>query len=151
MAHRRIHVMSPGIIYKYATHEQVSGQGTNGREWFSPVGGYYTSFSWLSAHWLQQDFSIILAKEIVDALNKSGVDAMIKYPNDIMIHQRKLAGIIVEQEQLGNDIAVVVGIGMNVDVDGFAEYPTTCLSFVSGITLVDVDQLIDQVIWAQID
>ncbi len=90
--------------------------------------------------WLSQDdlcFSILFFKEftnqflapivIIRVLQKLGVDALIKWPNDIYLNGQKLAGILIEDLYERNYQASVIGIGIN-----FCSKPE-----VGGIGLVD--------------
>ena len=62
----------------------------------------------LAAHWLK------------DALSEYCEDITIKHPNDLMIHGRKVAGILVESIIMGNEVlAVVIGFGINVYQEKF--------------------------------
>lgn len=54
---------------------------------------------------------------VVDAVRvTSGVDANLKWPNDVLVDGRKLAGILAEIAVVGNTPAVVVGVGLNVSL-----------------------------------
>ena len=150
LAHKNLHQLSPNIINKFSTIRQMQGQGTHGRLWVSPPGGYYTSFAWLTSQWLDPELSVDLANIICQALKVWGVSAGVKYPNDIMIDRKKVAGILVEQEQWGHLIAVVIGIGMNIHSTIHTSQPTISLSQLIDITVMDVDQLIDRIIWEKV-
>ena len=95
--------------------EQTAGRGRIGREWVSPPGAALL-FSVLlrpgavpanRRGWLP----LLTGTAVAAALNgTSGVDARLKWPNDILVHGRKVAGILTEQ---AGD-AIVVGTGINV-------------------------------------
>jgi biotin-[acetyl-CoA-carboxylase] ligase BirA-like protein len=146
-AHDRLHELSPNIINKFSAIKQTHGQGTHGKTWLSPPGGYYTSFSWLTLNWLDSELSVDLANMISKALKQYGIDAYVKPPNDIFIDQKKVAGHLIEQEQVGQFVAVVIGIGINIDSTVSTTQPTTSLSQRANITMTDIDQSIDQIIW----
>lgn len=100
--------------------EQTGGKGRHGRKWVSPPkGGIY--FSVL----LRPDISpneipaitLAAAVAVAKAIRElSGLDAMIKWPNDILIGGKKVCGILTEMkaEQDKADF-VIVGIGVNVN------------------------------------
>jgi BirA family biotin operon repressor/biotin-[acetyl-CoA-carboxylase] ligase len=98
---------------------QTAGRGRSGRGWHSPPGAnIYLSLGWrlravgpaLSA------LPLAIAVAVAEALAAAGLEnAGIKWPNDILVGGRKLAGILVEsQGQAGSDSTVVAGIGLNV-------------------------------------
>ncbi|HXC83707.1 MAG TPA: biotin--[acetyl-CoA-carboxylase] ligase [Trebonia sp.] len=105
---------------------QTAGRGRMGRSWVSQPGASLT-FSVLlrpvavtapRRGWLPLLTGVAVALAVRDA---SGVAATLKWPNDVLIGQRKLAGILAEQ----SGDAVVVGIGVNVSTpsDGLPVSP----------------------------
>ena len=98
--------------------EQTSGRGRRGQAWTSPPGSsilmsvllFPTSalddLAWLTA------LGAVAVAEVVTRL--AGLDARIKWPNDVRVGGRKLAGVLVERGQ-----GTVLGIGLNVNVDEF--------------------------------
>ncbi|MBM4211551.1 MAG: biotin--[acetyl-CoA-carboxylase] ligase [Gammaproteobacteria bacterium] len=145
----RVHLkhMRAGVLYKFVASEQSNGQGTKGKSWQSPVGGFYTSYAWLGHHWLNPAFSVDLASGISRFLNDCGIPSVVKIPNDIIVDHKKLAGILIEQEKINNHVAVIVGLGMNVMVKIESDQPTCSLSEYTNMALEDVEFMIDKVIW----
>ena len=102
---------------------QTGGRGRLDRGWASPAGG-----AWLSLV-LRPDLppaevpllTLGAAVAATWAVRKTGVDAGIKWPNDILVRsdgERKLAGILTEMEGEANRVSwVVVGVGLNANVD----------------------------------
>jgi len=108
--------------------EQAEGRGRSGRSWFSPSGlGVWASIivrPELDAKRLA-GLGIATAVAIADALGREfGIDARVKWPNDILGGGRKLGGILVEAGQVAGDRieSAVVGIGINVAI-GRDEFP----------------------------
>ena len=97
--------------------EQTAGRGRMGRSWVSVPGASLT-FSVLlrpaSVPPAQRGWLPLLTGVAVAAAVRSstGVDAALKWPNDVLAGGRKLAGILAEQSPDGS--AVVVGVGLNV-------------------------------------
>lgn len=100
---------------------QTEGRGRHGRAWQAPVGGSLT----FSMYWSFPDgyqsmagLSLLVGLAVCDALKEFGVnDAELKWPNDIYLQGRKLAGILIEVEgQIGATAHSVIGIGLNVCV-----------------------------------
>ena len=96
---------------------QVAGRGRHGRAWASPVGGLYASFILRpkEAHaWL---LGLLVGMPVVKALRHFGVFAGLKYPNDAVYQDRKIAGILSEGVYRHDVYHVIVGIGVNTNVD----------------------------------
>ncbi|MES2922465.1 MAG: biotin--[acetyl-CoA-carboxylase] ligase [Verrucomicrobiota bacterium] len=97
---------------------QTAGRGRRGAAWFSPAGESL-AFSILvrpeepKALWPRLALAAGLA--VAEAIESFRLQAGIKWPNDVWIGQRKVAGILVEA---GSDFAVV-GIGLNVNSTEF--------------------------------
>ncbi len=100
--------------------EQSAGRGRRGAIWFAPTGESL-AFSILvrpsepKALWPRLALATGLA--VAEATEVFGVSAGIKWPNDVWIGRRKLAGILVEA---GKDF-VIVGIGINVTTTAFPD------------------------------
>jgi BirA family biotin operon repressor/biotin-[acetyl-CoA-carboxylase] ligase len=98
--------------------QQTAGRGRRGATWFSPPGESL-AFSILlrpeepKALWPRLALAAGLA--VAEAAESFGPSTGIKWPNDVWIGRRKLAGILVEA---GKDFAIV-GIGFNVNSTGF--------------------------------
>ncbi|HLF30669.1 MAG TPA: biotin--[acetyl-CoA-carboxylase] ligase [Xanthomonadales bacterium] len=99
--------------------QQSAGRGRRGRPWHSPPGSnIYLSLGWhfpQSGEVLQQ-LPLAVAVSVARAVRRAGVrTAGIKWPNDILIDGRKLAGVLVELSAAGVDRArAVIGVGVNV-------------------------------------
>ena len=98
---------------------QQAGRGRRGRQWFSPFGSnLYLSMYWrleqgpLAAMGLSLVIGIVTA-EVLQALGAS--DVRVKWPNDLYLNDRKLAGILVELTGKAGDAAnIVIGTGINL-------------------------------------
>jgi BirA family biotin operon repressor/biotin-[acetyl-CoA-carboxylase] ligase len=98
---------------------QTAGRGRLGRVWVSPYGAsLYLSMHWAFAMGYQalNGLSLVIGVAVVEALKKAGVaEAKLKWPNDIYVHGKKLAGILIEVEgHMGSACQCVIGIGINV-------------------------------------
>lgn len=99
--------------------QQTSGRGRRGRTWVSPFGGnLYLSLLWQFAGGAAQlaGLSLAMAIAVTRALRDIGLDTVaVKWPNDILVSDRKLAGILLELTgEASGPCAVVVGVGINV-------------------------------------
>lgn len=98
--------------------QQTAGRGRRGAAWFSPAGESL-AFSILvkpkepKALWPRLALAAGLA--VAEAVESFGIPAGIKWPNDIWLGGRKVAGILVEA---GSDFAII-GIGLNVRTESF--------------------------------
>lgn len=99
---------------------QTKGKGSRGKKWESPLGGI-----WLSII-LRPDISpskaplITLATgvAVTNVLRNLGVDARIKWPNDILINDKKVSGILTEANAKFNTVDyVIVGIGIDSNLN----------------------------------
>ncbi|ARF48264.1 MULTISPECIES: bifunctional biotin--[acetyl-CoA-carboxylase] ligase/biotin operon repressor BirA [Pantoea] len=98
---------------------QQAGRGRRGRHWFSPFGAnLYMSMYWR----LEQGpaaamgLSLVIGIVMAETLQSLGAeDVRVKWPNDIYLHDRKLAGILVELTGKTGDAAqIVMGAGINL-------------------------------------
>lgn len=101
-----------------AVELQTAGRGRRGRVWYSGLGTALTfSLLWRFDRGLNDlsGLSLAVAVAIVRALDKLGAQGvMLKWPNDILTAQGKLAGVLVEaQGDMLGPSAVVIGIGLN--------------------------------------
>ena len=101
--------------------KQTGGRGRSGRKWISPVGGIWFSIILhpkfdISISTL---FPIASALALSKALEKtSKISPELKWPNDLTIKGKKLAGILVDASLESNKIEnLVLGIGINFDVN----------------------------------
>ena len=101
--------------------KQSAGKGRLGREWFSPAGGIWLSIilypqlfpSYISRITLMTAVAVVKAIKIC-----TQIESQIKWPNDILINEKKLCGILTEMNaELDIINWVVVGIGINANID----------------------------------
>ena len=99
---------------------QYAGRGRRGRKWVSPYGrnlalsiGFETERPISTVSGL----SLVAGLAIADTLKSLGIfNVRLKWPNDLIVKGIKLAGILVELLEKENSRAVVVGVGVNVDI-----------------------------------
>jgi len=122
--------------------EQTAGKGRAGRRWYTPPGAGL-AFS-LVLHPPQEISPVIShitalgALAVCEALQqKYALAAQVKWPNDVLVNGRKLAGVLVESRWAAERlVAIILGIGINVAPESVTEagrqeqpllYPATCL------------------------
>src|SRR4051794_4522794 len=103
----------------FVTSEQTAGRGRRHRPWIAPRGNLASSVLEVMdvspAAAATLGFAAGLA--LVAALRSTAPEEMkftLKWPNDVMADGKKLAGILLEAEVVGDRLALVVGIGTNV-------------------------------------
>jgi len=140
----------PGFVV--AASKQTRGRGRLGRAWESqPNRGLYVSIL------LRPDFgvsetgrlTILSSVAAVDAVEAvAGFRPQIKWPNDLLVNGRKLAGLLIETERAGARLAfAVIGIGINVghETDDFSPEVrglATSLRLVTGESFRRADVLV---------
>jgi len=101
--------------------EQDEGIGRGKKKWASPRGGLWMSLIIKP----KIDFakinmiSVISAISVCEAINDiSQLKTFIKWPNDVLINEKKLAGILIDTNINNNkNDYIIIGIGINIDVD----------------------------------
>ncbi|MBV9020555.1 MAG: biotin--[acetyl-CoA-carboxylase] ligase [Chloroflexi bacterium] len=99
------------------TDNQTAGKGRQGRRWQDIAGCSVLSSIILRPHFSAYLLVMIASLAVVDAIaESSAVQATIKWPNDVLIQDRKVAGILIEtsRDRLGQLIAIM-GIGVNAN------------------------------------
>ena len=127
--------------------EQVSGRGRSGRSWEAPAGSSMiasvllrpagvapTQFSWLP---------LIAGLSLANAVSSFGgsVRAMVKWPNDVLIADQKIAGVL--SEALADFSGVVIGTGLNVfQTRDQLPVETASSLLLSGVTVPSIDAVL---------
>jgi BirA family biotin operon repressor/biotin-[acetyl-CoA-carboxylase] ligase len=99
--------------------EQTAGRGRLDRKWFTPKGTAL-AFSLILRPTADEKPYLtrtvgLAALAVADALRTRGLVAQIKWPNDVLLDGRKVAGILVESVWSGEEVdCVVLGMGVNV-------------------------------------
>lgn len=97
-------------------NQQTSGRGQWGRQWNSPQGGLYLSVALAPNLPVSKSFQLTLATVwgIATALRAYHLPVLIKWPNDLILNQRKLGGILTETKIQSETVTkAVVGVGIN--------------------------------------
>jgi BirA family biotin operon repressor/biotin-[acetyl-CoA-carboxylase] ligase len=161
--HRLQHVSSTlDLVHEYAGQgapggtvviaaEQMEGRGTRGRGWHSPVGGLWFSILYrdavetgLESLSLRIGLAVARAVESVVPAQRLGI----KWPNDLMLGERKLGGVLCEARWQGPSLAWVgVGVGVNVTNPIPPELQVTAVSLAS-VAPVSVPALVGPVVEA---
>lgn len=112
--------------------EQTAGRGRSGRKWFTPPGAAL-AFSLIlrppaAASPLHSRTVGLAALAVADSLRTRSLASQIKWPNDILLDGRKVAGILLESVWIGAQVDfAILGIGINVSRS--AVPPAAALNF----------------------
>ncbi len=106
--------------------EQTAGRGRQGRAWMAPPGtALLGSVLFRRSPGVATGIPFAAGLALIDVLASGyGVAAGLKWPNDVLVERRKLAGILTEVEPLASGaggIAIAVGLGVNLRVDRFPD------------------------------
>ena len=130
--------------------EQTTGRGRAGRHWYTPRGSAL-AFSVVVYPTLEDSGSVsrmtaLGALAVCDALkNRYHLPAKIKWPNDVLVGEKKVAGVLVEAQWTGDRLgSLILGIGINVAPASIADalahesvlrFPATCVESALGYSL----------------
>ncbi|VAW52517.1 hypothetical protein MNBD_GAMMA06-1246 [hydrothermal vent metagenome] len=110
--------------------EQTQGRGRRGKDWLMPANSNIAmSIAWpfMLSHQQLQLLPLSIALAIAETLECFSVEhVQIKWPNDVYVKDKKIAGILIETQSVvrssvEKNIAVVIGIGLNYDISALNE------------------------------
>lgn len=131
-ARRVIALSPPAEPVLYVAQEQTGGVGRFARPWASPRGGLWCTLLWpLAGDRLERERTIDglglrVGVACLDAVEKSlgpeamGLDVRLKWPNDVLINDKKVLGVlceIVTHAHPPNPAFALVGVGVNANLD----------------------------------
>lgn len=129
----------PGEITCISAEEQTAGRGRHQRKWISPdqVNIYATFYFQLPrpTHHLSA-LAQVMAFSLATVLIKEGFQPKIKWPNDVQLNGKKLAGILCETTFQSHCIEIFLGIGININLSenqaSLIDQPATSLLIETG-------------------
>lgn len=112
--------------------EQFAGRGQRSSDWLVKPGENLTFSVFLDNVNVSVNQQFILTQivslSLVDILKKFDLKSEIKWPNDIYIEGKKIAGVLIENQIKANKInSSIIGIGLNVNEVGFKEFIATSI------------------------
>ena len=131
---------------------QTEGRGTKGSGWFSPGGkGFWVSVILPVPENLENvsDVTIAAAQALAGSLGElTGLQCALKFPNDVIVRGKKIAGILVESQTSGQRTEfMVLGMGLNLreTADDFvcAKLPDATSLFIETGTLPDDEKILE--------
>lgn len=100
-------------------HTQTAGRGRFRRHWESPAGhNIYASYCFFVEKHRADTGNIpqILAISAAEVLCEYGLNPKLKWPNDVLLDKKKVAGILSETTPLSDQVCMILGIGLNVNM-----------------------------------
>ncbi|MDA3818891.1 MAG: biotin--[acetyl-CoA-carboxylase] ligase [Candidatus Delongbacteria bacterium] len=112
---------------------QTKGRGNGKNVWYAEPGKnltcslvYFPAF--LNAY-RQFYFSMIISIAIDDILKNYHLKSAVKWPNDILVENKKIAGVLIESEIQNEKLnTIVIGVGLNVNQDNFPDETVNAVS-----------------------
>lgn len=133
-----------------AAEEQTAGRGRRGRRWYSaPGNGVTFSLSSTVRRPLRElaGLSLVAGVAVARALRGLGVQqAALKWPNDVVVGEAKLGGILVETRASGSGVLAVIGVGINCRHDtGLERRLRRPLASLDQFIAVDRNRIVERV------
>lgn len=122
---------------------QKKGRGRQGRTWYSPAGGLYVSLLLFPRTQLSS-IPMLASLTVVKVLEDYGFSRLsIRWPNDVLLNQKKVSGIICEQFKN----AIICGVGLNVNNDDFSPKLENATSLkINAGKAFDIDEILSHLI-----
>jgi len=104
---------------------QTEGRGRFNRTWLSPSGGLYFSFGFPSSLSVEKlpCLGLVASNAIIYSLNALSIPVKAKWPNDILLYEKKIGGILSEMI-VDKQTFIIIGIGLNLNFS-MANLPTS--------------------------
>lgn len=134
------------------SENQTVGRGRLGRQWESQSKSICMSIILKPEINIFQVAKItqVCAAAVALSLEEFGIDAQIKWPNDLMINNKKICGILTEMESSNNKVNyVVVGIGINVN-NSYSDFPDEIKNIASSLKIETNNEFQKSIIAAKI-
>ena len=114
---RKTQLKKPFLIV--LSEQQTAGKGRYGKSWYSPESGnIYLSIKY-QAKSMVPSLSLIVGLFVAEALDEASgqkINAQLKWPNDVLLKNKKICGILIESEIEQENIELTIGIGVNYSI-----------------------------------
>lgn len=111
----------PGCFRVATAEHQTAGRGRQGKAWLSPPASglcLSAAYTFTDATRNLTGLTLAVGVGIAGALRRIGAGVAVKWPNDLVLHDRKLGGILTETKSGAGSATAVVGVGVNVELPG---------------------------------
>ena len=147
-AKQYLHEFDAQKVMIISADEQTAGRGQFNRRWFSPPNqNIYVTYCFFMEPGRSDIIYLpqILALSVIKVLEEQDYRVRMKWPNDLMISGKKVGGILCETTPFNNQLAVIIGLGLNVNMNQEVlkniDQPATSLAHEKGI-LIKKDELL---------
>jgi BirA family transcriptional regulator, biotin operon repressor / biotin---[acetyl-CoA-carboxylase] ligase len=136
------------------TDNQTAGRGQRGNSWETTQGLNFTFSILLKPSFLKPDqqfyLNIVIALGVFQYLSqRTDSQVSVKWPNDILVNQKKICGILIENTIQGSTIqSTVAGVGLNINQQFFASEKATSLKNITGndyVLAAELDLLLSSI------
>lgn len=125
----------------HIAHRQTHGRGQHARAWESPAGGLYLSAVIAGAPAMEPNFAPLAAgvavtrtiEQLLGTPDHPTQAVTVRWPNDILLYGKKVAGILTEGIFQGDQRAIVIGIGLNLNTDT-SQFPLELQPYANSIS-----------------
>jgi BirA family biotin operon repressor/biotin-[acetyl-CoA-carboxylase] ligase len=130
-------------------HNQTKGRGQRGNNWESEDGKNLTFSIYLKTNFVSVKNNFFLSMAVCNALHELVSQycdkTQIKWPNDILVSNKKIAGILIENTLKGNSLNYsIIGIGLNVNQNVFLQNSNATSILLSSNKELDKRLLLNQ-------
>ena len=133
------------------TKEQLDGRGRNKRPWHSVKDKSIITSIMINYPEKSDSISfvpLLSANAIIETLDSFGLSSKIKWPNDILLNEEKISGILIQNKVKGERIVYsVIGIGVNINQAEFQDYLPKATSFFIQKNLTDEKKATKKLLW----
>jgi BirA family biotin operon repressor/biotin-[acetyl-CoA-carboxylase] ligase len=141
-----IHDMIEEKEFVVVAEEQTKARGRFGRAWYSPKGGLWVTYVMKDFEAERvPDLTLANALAMRKALEKY-VNAKIRWPNDVVVDNKKIAGVLVEAIARGDKATAFVGFGVDTNVTEFPKDVRATSVLLEAGKPVDNDELMFEII-----
>lgn len=136
---KNVNAIEGTVVY---THNQTQGKGQRGNTWIAAPERNITLslivkpafLNSKNAFYLSKITALALYDVLTETLSNSQFDIKIKWPNDILVNSKKIAGVLIENSILNETVQwSVIGVGLNVNQNDFGVLTAvTSLNLLSG-------------------
>lgn len=124
VAWEHTHAFTVGTTFLVTAEFQNAGRGRLDRQWHSPAGAGIALT--LITDFVSPVSSLAAGVGVIRALRASGVEAQLKWPNDVLIDDAKVGGILLQQRM--NRIAIGIGLNVSLTADELPRADATSLT-----------------------
>jgi BirA family biotin operon repressor/biotin-[acetyl-CoA-carboxylase] ligase len=152
VAKRNAHLFNPDELTLITASEQTAGRGRGAHRWVSPAHeNIYATFCFFLP-WDYQSVgttSLLLALSSIRVLQEMGCAPNLKWPNDLLVSEKKIGGVLCEVKRIEDKVCVMNGVGLNVNMNnehlGNIDQPATSLLVENGHPF-DVEKVLSSLI-----